>query len=730
MLGPSRVENPEFVPLLAATSTGGVWHITDSLTRPVSDAWNNADCECLSHGPLAPSHYLVGGRNFLRHTAPNSSDPLAVWRPVQLPADDPVTMIVSFDQPPRVVIELGTSLWWGDPSIPGFAWRRARDEQGDQPALFGLAIASPTYLGFPWRHAIASFDLDSRELVFGVFENSELVVHPATLASDVDPTSLRSATPRLESCASNRRRVYAYFGEGELLLRSADGGVSWERAALEIGASGEKFSSFIRAGADAPGGSPRKIGVSPTDEMVVAVGMTVPVVSGDSGDSFAPLGGIVDASGHYSGTTPHLHADVNALRFDPFDPSGRRLFLATDGGISMVSDWTAYGVGWRSDYNRNLTNLEFAGCGGGDESESQFQFWSTLGTAFVAPDKASRIENIRTQLIVSGGLQDNGDIAAQLHPQNLEPWHPLQGGDGGYTDFLGLEHFRGAEIDGTPADEIGAMILHNSHGGQRGHRVNHTTWDYASYTARGPIPLPGSEGLAGATRVAAVDRPHVVNEECICAVAGNTPDDDRPEVYVLAIERNGDLKWRRLWRSASRGSVTAVASYDGLMIYVGIEETTLFGSPRGQILVLDTAQAFAGNNPVFETLVHDAGEGIVRRFAAWGSGDPFAYAIWGQSTLLHFVLDWRPLPAPTNDTFRGVAIDPRDSDRLFLAGERQVYMSPDRGQRWTVASAGLPLAVHCRDIRVAEDPATGRRWALMGTFGRSVWRAEIDPPDH
>lgn len=720
-------------PVLVATSTGGLWQIGGSGASNVSDDLDHANFECLATGYQGAGHYFAGGQGCLYETDHTAPDPLRSWRRVQLPPyydTQTVLGIECFDDPGRVVIELGAGwLFWGSPMAPGvYDWHIARDEAGKRASCSGLARAQPTYLGFPWRHAIATF-LESPYNMpgFGVFESNELVIHAGSWivpnASPLGP--LHGA--RLGSSERHRTRVYAMFGEMEILLRSTDGGVSWSRALLKLGGAppGVDIKTFALGGSPSPGGGPRKIGVSPELETVLAFGATRPLVSGDGGDSFVPLGGWWDAAGNYVQTTPHLHADVNALRFDSTDPLGRRLFILTDGGISMVTDWTSTGVDWRSDYNKHLTNLEFAGRA--DTGEYPLEYSGSLGCSYVARDSSSKLAKNFSDLIAAGGLQDNGNVLAKLDP--VEPWCQFAGGDGGFNDFVNIDRPKGfRKLRGQPTSSIGALLLDTTFGGTRWHPVEALRWDFTSTVGLGPIPAPGADGVGAAVRFAAVSRPDRVGDtgEYVLAVAVQTTEDDYCEVYGLFLDVLGDIGWRLLWRSREKAFGSCVASWDGLATFVG---TNGFGA-KGRMFVIDTLAAIEGRNPALELSVN-LPKGRPQRIQIGWASSYVGYATWagaGRWTQLLRLdsLTWNPLTVP-QDLFDGLAMfNERLATHVFLAGARRVYASEDDGSSWADISNGLPRAIHCTDLRALRDPRTSNRTLLLSSYGRSIWRADLD----
>jgi hypothetical protein len=65
---------------------------------------------------------------------------------------------------------------------------------------------------------------------------------------------------------------------------------------------------------------------------------------------------------------------------------------------------------------------------------------------------------------------------------------------------------------------------------------------------------------------------------------------------------------------------------------------------------------------------------------------------------------------------------------LAAATESSVWVSPDFGDNWLQFNQGLPRSPHCTDLRFGA--VEGRQVLFLGTFGRSVWMADIGAPAH
>ena len=63
---------------------------------------------------------------------------------------------------------------------------------------------------------------------------------------------------------------------------------------------------------------------------------------------------------------------------------------------------------------------------------------------------------------------------------------------------------------------------------------------------------------------------------------------------------------------------------------------------------------------------------------------------------------------------------------LVVSTDDKVYISRDDGQNWQPAALGLPRRPHCGDLRFVRDEEGGAN-LYLGTYGRSVWVAELLP---
>jgi hypothetical protein len=96
-------------------------------------------------------------------------------------------------------------------------------------------------------------------------------------------------------------------------------------------------------------------------------------------------------------------------------------------------------------------------------------------------------------------------------------------------------------------------------------------------------------------------------------------------------------------------------------------------------------------------------------------------------------LQWAPtngvgLPNEPYYGLEGVEVpQSRVPHALFVCTDDRVFISRDDGATWQSASQGLPRRTHCGDLRFAANTQGGALY--LGTFGRSIWRAEIKRAD-
>ena len=334
-------------------------------------------------------------------------------------------------------------------------------------------------------------------------------------------------------------------GAGDRLLavlRSADGGYSWTACGLSV--DGDPKGSTLP---DLAGNQSRynnAIDVSPVDERVVALGWrNGPWISTNRGQTWLPKG--MGWSGDsWRFTSPHLHSDVHAVSFDRTDPIGRRLYVATDGGVAFTPD---LGETFTSAGNEQLATLQF----------QSFPARAYVGSLAASGGAAN---------VVAGGLQDNGDVVGAIAAGT--PWQQFAGGDGMLVSWLGTGQIlyqtnravalRSGSWTGTTISGGGVVPINVTKSG-------------------GPADLGGLGPPAGDVTLATIAKPVVTNAagERMYAVAATGAD-----VYGLFADAKGAaIHWEYLASAPTRfgETIRAVGSRDGKTILIGTSLGRIFG---------------------------------------------------------------------------------------------------------------------------------------------------------
>jgi hypothetical protein len=670
--------------LLVGADTGGVWLITPAdQAIPLSDSWDVPDVTCLAQGPDGPRHVYAGcwdgdrGVGALYETNAASGVPLLDWRPVPLPgAAGGVFRIAVLTGARLLVLACSGGVFWSSIPRPGgaYLWKAARRLPGG--TYSGLAV------GPGGTVAVAAWgsvpDLEQCGIFSGGWSGGELVMRRSFLqgacAADMYRTSLAA-------CPSQPNVMYAVSARAGFdswiyaVLKSTDGGRTFNRLANRATRDDRGQSAPLESiDPDLAGGQGsynQCIAVSPNDPNLVVIGWR-------NGPWISTDGGLSWEFRQNSADSPHLHSDLHALTFDPSDPSGKRFYIGSDGGVAMTADLAQ---SFESHYNRGLTNLQFLGPSGLRE------WWGMFNASYQVPG------------LVAGGLQDNGGVYCRLEPE-LTPWRVAEGGDGGSALFIRT-----------------GQLLYNDAGGEA---TQYANWNGSGLDPQGIIPVRGARPLPDGLHepvIELVNSPEYRNAagQWMFAVGAIRAQ----EIYGLFADGNGsDLHWEYLVTVPTETSegIGALGSGNGRLIYVGTGTGRIFGvstpdlaqemtvAPRSdgtgripRIVVQSNALAFA--------LFNRGGDGYVMRqsglrWEALDGGLP-------NSTFYAMDTDWSILPKP-----------------LFVVTDDQVYVSRDDGDTWQGASQGLPRRVHGSDLRFVSAP-DGTKSLYLSTFGRSLWRARL-----
>jgi hypothetical protein len=701
--------------IVVASESGGVWHIDGNyVAHPLSDDWEFPDVLCLALSPRFPGHIFAGGSGALYETDPTAADPLHAWQSVGLPIGvTTVFRVVVTVEPHRAVIATDTGIWWSDISSAGYNWVAALGAASGR--FSGLAQSETTApQGDPVESIVAGVkdgSSTSPGLLVGRWRGADLTFTPATLSGLAMNELPGLYTFSVASCAAVPRRVYAVAAAADgtvgRVLRSNDGGARWSPCSTVLeGTTALDITSKNFSGDRLAGGWQKTIGVHFSDPDVVAFGWQRPLLSVNGGKSWRGLGMKWLGPEKWDGAVG-LHDDIHAIYFDPTYGT-HRLYVLSDGGVAHTDDWSLVPATFRSTSNRELPTLQFY-CPGPPR-----EFWGTIGSATFAP-------------LIGGGLQDNGNVCAEESAQPAR-WRRTTDGDGGWFACI---------------DYAGGQILSNT----MGEGVERATWAKKPQRA-GAIPLENRfgkirvDGLRG-PKAEVILRPRFrIGTETLYAVGapGRIYADDVLEPVPSGlrgrISAMIDNRWifgligaagdKPLMRWKAIGQIpTSAAEITALGIETG--ETVYVGTAAGEMFVLDVA---AGRTQSLPTDPAAGALGAVGRIVLHGRRGPFAMMESGAGSVILRLdgLRWGPLkstrPLPLVKLF-GFDIHRRPGPiTMAVAADSDVFVSPDDGDTWQLASDGLPKVPHGADIRFGSWG--GQDVAFLGTWGRSVWIVPVE----
>lgn len=710
--------------LLVATETGGVWSISpNAQALPLSDTWNTPDTNCLAAGPDGPRHFFAGcDGGVIFETDASHPTPLLAWEPVDtpLPADAGDVYDVAVLAAPRVLVAAcAGGLYWAKipqplpwwciftkPSSQGgkrspYNWVKADAEDVGQTGYFSVAFGSTQTTEAERSRGLAGATViagaTSKGVLVGRWSAGILrlqrpkVVSAPLGGGDVSDIAfaLTGGPTSVATCDLVPRHAYAVCATGDgrmqMILRSQDGGLTWEPTAYEADQPGKPDVRTL-AGDQGAGVAPNNcIAVHPTAPGVVAIGwQTGAFVSPQGGNLWIPI----DPGVH--------HSDWHCLLFKPTTPDNRHLlYLGSDGGLAQISTDELFQhlpLVARSDYNRNLANLQF------------YSTWATrqfAGTMSPAPDGFG---------MFTAGVHDNGNIYCDL-AAGPGPWKQLQGCDGGWTGIMA----DGGAIAGNLCSGLSQAI--------RGAKaVGGGFQDAGVLPVTQPPPADPAGILAWAADV--VRQPRFRNARGELMVAGGGGGG---QVYgAFAASSPGNYHFERLGVVAPPLPIGAGASFSGA--------TIILGGTDGRSVAFDSRTGghteLALQLPIPAAGTPQTG-GAFARITMLDERTGFAIlnatSAGKNYTLRLDALRWI-VPAsvglPLDEPFYGLdGIKLRGRSLIFAATDDRVYMSEDGGETWVRASLSLPRRPHCAELRVGK--LGHQTWLYLGTFGRSLWKANL-----
>ena len=665
-------------------------------------------------------------------------------------------------EPPKLVLATHTGVLWSDIPRFGSDYRFAKALGVPEGICFAVAVASQDTGSS--RHIVCSprGDLRSPEangVYFGTWLFGDLRMVRANHGGDIDFVRWKDAV--IVSSAGNRSILYAAVsasGKGLLSLKSAcletgipgppfkasdladalglsrptsldavlrkvteipgpnslyailnsrDGGASWYPAGpnqrvKDAIATLPRDPGTTQDGAWG-GGRSMSLAVSNADPDMIAFGYQIGPwigINRASGFTWEEHGDRQNEPGRDHGYSPHIHADIHGMHFNPFDPTGKSLYMCNDGGLTFTTDLRtgslASSTPFQSYVNQRLPTLEFEQYPGGLYSGSSGASSETSG-------------------LLAGGLQDNGVVFTSVQQGLQTPWQKLADGDGMVAIIL--------------KNDLVLFTLNDGPGGGGG--VAHMArWDGSRFervedpkVTRSSPSVPLGSTLTSPF-VEPVLRPQFRDpgsQQTMIAIAAYDPGPARSLWGLFADADGGNPGWVFLTVVGldSGDSISAAASDDGRYVLVG--------SQKGRIFSYDVTTNVLAEMPVDSSIATSmgalyqfaflAGEVRVGRCGSLVVRYAPAAKRWS-------AIEGNGLPS-SEGSLKFMAVDTKGEPTiLYLATDYGIHASWDAGANWLPVSQGLPRRSYPSTLRCVAE-ASGKRLLYLFTYGRSAWRAEL-----
>ncbi|MEO7203390.1 MAG: hypothetical protein ABIZ52_00085 [Candidatus Limnocylindrales bacterium] len=671
--------------MLAGGITGGVWRSTDrgASWTALTDTFSNIAINVIEIDPTNPKVVYAGTGEAYYKSWPQhrgngimkSTDGGLTWAFLDATASNDAfdwvgDVEVSHRDSNRVYASTGTGVWLSTDG--GKSW-------GSAPILTAASDAGCLELAIRNDSTpdtvFASCGTDDKpEAVYRSLDgggNWEQV-----LPAEGEPFAMAS----LAIAPSDQNLIYASVtdtrGNAVGLYASTSGGApgTWERRAAPATGAPNWFGYCRSPKDDGQGGYVTSLAVDPTDANRLWIGGIDLYRSEDGGRTMQkasewslPLG---------SGGAA-VHADQHAVVFDPaYDGTTNRIvYFANDGGLFRTNDDRGALQGTTC---RTTSGVEFESLNNG-YGISQF----TGGS--VSTDGRT----------VIGGTQDNGTY--RFDADSPGDWAPIWGADGGSTAM----------------DPGGEWLIISTYNG-------------SFYRLRGAARTGESTACLEWDLGADCQYVGFLGDDL-------DPNDDLDEfLFYPPLERDAqNAVWtagRKIWRSMDAGATwSTVGSLDGqiasaIALAPGADGIAYVGTYFGKIYRSDNANAVT---PTFTRV-----DGSFPQALSAIAIDPNdASNVFVSFKAFDGEQLWRSLhgapfePIDTNlpeTPVNAIAINPRNSNMVYVGTDVGVFESLDGGSTWRVANENLATTIVSRiEFRA------GSSELVAFTFGRGAWRIDV-----
>jgi photosystem II stability/assembly factor-like uncharacterized protein len=323
-------------------------------------------------------------------------------------------------------------------------------------------------------------------------------------------------------------------------------------------------------------------------------------------------------------------------------------------------------------------------------------------------------------------------------------WESLNHGYGVTQFYYGLpfpdgaRYLGGTQDNGTPFgnDEAGADGWRMTIGGDGGYVAVHPTDPLVYYGesqwANVARTIDGGVRFTSATRGLDLVRSDTLGPEAnYLFVSPFVMDPSNPQRLWLGGEflyrtNDGAVLWTKASTAMPEGGLVssiAVAASDANRVVAGTHNGYVVSSRSASSATADTEWSASQPRTGWMTSVaFDATNASVvyATYGTFGGSHVFRSADGGATWA---ALDGDGESALPDIPVHCIAVDPNDSDRLYIGTDAGVFVSIDRGRGWMIEETGFGPAV-TEWLSFLRD-ASGRSLLFAFTHGRGAWRVEV-----
>ena len=384
---------------------------------------------------------------------------------------------------------------------------------------------------------------------------------------------------------------------------------------------------------------------------------------------------------HTGAGSNSAHADHHAIVANPNYPTDLSVYFGNDGGIFKAANATTVTTtsGWQ-ELNNNLGITQFYGAAGSVASGKIF-----------------------------GGTQDNGSLR---YNGATETWNTTFGGDGGFSavDPTNSSYLYGEYVYGE--------AFRSSDGGLNGDYIDGRYWNGLAYVWKAP-PFQITDAL---NRTASFIAPLVLDPS----------NAQRLLVGGVQLWRTNDVRtantsttgptWASIkppTSSSSPISAIDIDDHDSNLVYVGHSNGLIYRSTNATAASPTWTRADLDGMPARRVLglkIDPANPNVVyAMFGGFRADNVWRLSDGNTNWVDRTGSGATGLPdAPA----RSLAVDPANSNWLYVGTELGVFTSEDAGLTWHVPQDG-PANVPVDELFIMGTDL------VAATYGRGVWRATL-----